>query len=243
AKSRTDRGYDAMNRISTLSFRDGNGNQSWSYWPDGQLRDVTALNNGVLARNSYAYNARGLLTDEVLEPGDGSSYTFSHRYDTNGSLSTHRYPDATEITYAPNALGQPTRAGDFAVDVRRYANGGLAGFRYGNAMEHIVEQNQRGLPKRRRDMFSGAVAVDDSYDYDGNRNVVAISDGATNGRGNREMGYDGLDRLIAVKSNAFGSGDYSYDALDNLRSMRVASRSYEYRYDGANRLTNVLDAG
>jgi hypothetical protein len=33
-----DRSYDVRNRIKALSFPDGNGNQAWSYWPDGAVK-------------------------------------------------------------------------------------------------------------------------------------------------------------------------------------------------------------
>ena len=60
------------------------------------------------------------------------------------------------------------------------------------------------MPSHRRstDAYGTTKFLDDSYDYDPNGNVAAITDGATgrNQRGNRDMTYDGLDRLTAVAS-------------------------------------------
>ncbi|WP_218569841.1 RHS repeat domain-containing protein [Pseudomonas sp. Hp2] len=58
------------------------------------------------------------------------------------------------------------------------------------------------------------------------------------------MSYDGLDRLLTAQSAMFG-GDgvarYSYDALDNLRTVQMGGSQRRYHYDGSNRLTNVID--
>lgn len=239
--ARADRSYDSMNRISALVFKDGNGNQAWNYWPDGRVREVTALNAGVSVRRSYDYNQRGLPVRESMDVGDGHSLVLRHRYDAIGSLAAHVYPDGSEIEYAPNALGLPTQAGRFADSVARHADGGLAGFKYGNGIQHAVTQNVRGLPDRRRDHLAGVPVLDDGYDYDARGNLAAISDGATGGRGNRDMQYDGLDRLTATDSPASGQARYAYDVLDNIASLRIGERNHRYYYDGSNRLTNVLD--
>ena len=41
-----DRGYDSMNRLVTLRFSDGQGDQDWSYWPGGKVKRVQTRNNG-----------------------------------------------------------------------------------------------------------------------------------------------------------------------------------------------------
>ncbi len=60
----------------------------------------------------------------------------------------------------------------------------------------------RQLPEQSID--SGGV-LNDSYDYDQNGNVLAISDGRVGapGRGNRTMTYDNVDRLITATSPMF----------------------------------------
>ncbi len=240
--ARVDRSYDMLNRISELSFKDGNGNQSWSYWPDGLLREVTTLNEGAAVRRSYDYNQRGLAVREVLDVGDGRTFMLRQRYDATGSLTAHIYPDGSEIDYAPNALGQPTQAGTFATAVQRHADGSVAAFTYGNGVQHVMTQNIRGLPDRRRDELAGIPMLDDGYDYDARGNLAAISDGATAGRGNRDMHYDGLDRLTGTDSPMFGQARYTYDTFDNIASLRIGGRNHSYHHDGSNRLTNVLDA-
>ncbi|MBO9739192.1 hypothetical protein J7432_09200 [Xanthomonas axonopodis pv. begoniae] len=61
----------------------------------------------------------------------------------------------------------------------------------------------------------------------------------------RTMEYDARDRLRVAASPSFGgtgSHRYTYDAQDNLRTHVTGDTSYEYYYDGANRLTNLMNA-
>ena len=242
------RGYDARNRIKTLGFPDGRGNQSWEYWPDGLPRQIVTLNgdgSGAVA-NRYEYNKRRLLTREQLS-FDAIDWAFGVGYTNEGQVASHTYPDGQQVAYDSNGLGQPRRVGAYASDVSYFANGGMARFVYGNGIVHTLTQNARGLAERSRDA-GAAVLLDDSYDYDANGNVAAISDGRAGTPGNRSMSYDGLDRLTATAASMFGHAAYSYDALDNLRSVAiggtatVAGRQHVYQYNGANQLELVKNA-
>ena len=82
-----------------------------------------------------------------------------------------------------------------------FPNGAIASFAYGNGITHTLTQNERQLPLRSTDAFGQSTYyLDDSYDYDQNGNVLAISDGLSGARGDRDMTYDNLDRLTSVKS-------------------------------------------
>lgn len=243
AGSRVNRSYDARNRLTTLSFPDGNGNQSWAYTPDGLPSQVTTYNDDGLttAVNAYTYNKRRLPTGESISQPGLYTWAFGYGYNANGHLATHSYPGNLIVDYAPNALGQPTKAGPYATGVSYFPNGAMKQFTYGNGIVHTLVQNARGLPDRSRDAYGSLVVHDDGLDYDANGNVMAITDGATAGRGNRDMGYDGLDRLTGTVSPMFGTAVYGYDVLDNLTRVKVAGRDHTYGYDTRQRLTNVMD--
>lgn len=242
---RVDRSYDVRNRIKALSFPDGNGNQAWSYWPDGAVKQITTLNNGVATYNSYAYNKRRLLIAESQGQADGETWALGYAYDANGNLAAHRYPSGQTVDYAPNALGQPTQAGSYATGVSYYPNGAIKQFTYGNGIVHTMSQNARQLPDTSQDAYGGTAFLSDGYDYDANGNVAGISDGATgrNQRGNRKMTYDGMDRLIKAESPMFGTATYSYDVLDNLTHVIAPGRDHYYCYDANWQLTNVKTGG
>lgn len=239
--ARVDRTYDSLNRLLTLRFSDGQGDQDWSYWAGGQVKRVETRNNGAATVNAYTYNLRGLPTSETIVYDGGQLWSLGYGYDANGALSTLLQPSGMAIAYAPNALGQPTQAGTFASNVRYYPNGGMSGFTYGNGAIHQMSQNVRGLPDRSTDSGGAGTVLDDGYDYDANGNVAAISDGLPGAPGNRDMQYDGLDRLLAVTAPSFGNASYRYDVLDNIVSATVGTRRQTFEYDFSNRLTNVRD--
>ena len=131
------------------------------------------------------------------------------------------YPSNLTVDYAPNALGQPTKAGTFASNVSYHPGGAIKQFTYGNGIVHTTTLNARGLPQRILDQHgpSATRVLDDTLDYDPNGNLFAVTDGATNRqqRGNRDMTYDGLDRLLTATSPMWnGTAGYAYDVLDNL---------------------------
>lgn len=236
---RTTRTYDARNRLTSLVFPDNRGNTVYSYTADGRPGTVsTSMAGEDTVITSYAYNARRILTEESLQVGS-FAWPLDYTYDANGHLSSHIYPGEMTVSYAPNALGQPTRAGSYATGVIYHPNGGMAEFTYGNGVSHTMQQNDRQLPDRSVD--SGGV-LDDSYHYDGNGNVAAISDGLPEHRGDRNMSYDQVDRLKTTTSPMFAGGTlYTYDALDNLVRFKAPGRDHTYMYDQNWRLTNVTD--
>jgi YD repeat-containing protein len=237
------RSYDARNRLQTLSFADGWSDTSYSYFADGALASVTALNGGAdVVTTSYSYNKRRLLTSERMQWGT-VDLSLGYGYDLNGNLASQVYPNGHSTNYYPNALGQPTKAGSYASGVSYWPNGGMKQFTYGNGIVHTMQQNSRGLPERSQDVKAGASPVlDDSYDYDANGNVLAISDGRPGNRGNRDMAYDGLNRLKTAISPMFnGTVSYTYDVLDNLRTVKTPARDETYQYDGYWHLTNIVD--
>ncbi|MGE8226453.1 MAG: wall-associated protein [Stenotrophomonas sp.] len=242
AARRVARGYDNRNQLTSLTFPDGNGNQTWTYTPDGLpsqiiTQDVTSATQAI---NTYTYNKRRLLTAETVGQSGGYNWALGYGYDANGTLAGVQYPSGLYVDYAPNALGQPTRAGTYATGVSYYPNGGMSQFVYGNGITHTMQQNGRQLPTRVKD---GAV-LDTTYSYDANSNVTQIADALDSAR-TRTMSYDSLDRLTQATSPSFGGGGqitYSYDALDNLRTTKLTGvKQYNYWYDAANRLSNVVD--
>jgi len=246
------RGYDARHRFKTLTFPDGEGNQVWTYTADNLPTSVvtTMLSDTRTVTNQYAYNRRRLPTIETQQLTGWDTYAVTRQYDANGHLASLVYPAGylgSVVDYAPNALGQPTKAGTFASAVTYHPNGAIQSFTYGNGLKHALTQNLRGLPDTSCDFASSCNAsavLNDGYDYDANGNVAAISDGRTGNAGDRTMTYDALDRLTQVVApGMFGTASYTYDVLDNLTRTKVTGgnrvRDQYSCYDSTWRLTTV----
>lgn len=245
---RIDRSYDARNRISTLVFPDGRGNQSFSYWPDGLARSITTQNDSAgqqLATNTFQYNGRRLLRAESVDQGAGQVSSIGYGYDGNGNLSHHVLPSGRVLNYAPNALGQASGVWEQATGlaladrVSYYANGAIKSFFYGNGIPHTLQLNARQLPQRSTD--AGVLDIQTVYDAAGN--TTQLLDTLRGAQHDRSLSYDGVDRLIEARSCSFG-GDcvhrFSYDALDNIASWQLGGiKQHFYWYDSKNRLSNI----
>lgn len=241
---RIDRAYDARNRISTLTFPDGNGNQTWFYAADGLPTQIVTLNDGGASQttNAYSYNKRRLMTGESTSQPGWFTWGLGYSYDANASRSGIQYPSGMFIALDPNALGQPSRVGSYVSGAEYHSNGSPRRFAYGNGVQFVQELNVRNLPSR---ITASPSVVDLTYAYDASGNVSAILDSMDAGR-DRQMIYDGIGRLTQATSAAFG-GDgvirYAYDVLDNTLSAKLSGRKdHTYAYDARNRLTNIMSS-
>lgn len=224
--------YDARDRLKDTSYGDGSPGVARTYTPDGLLATIVSGASSW----AYTYNNRRLLTGEALYTPyvAGAAVAVGYGYDHYGTARYLVYGDGTTIDRGNNALGQPTQVGSHATGVTYHPNGVVAGYRLGNGRTHSTELNLRGLPSVRRD----DTLLWDAYTYDANGNVTGISDWQE-GISSRVMGYDAMDRLTAA-NGVWGNGTFVYDALDNLRSSVVGSRSLTHQYaDGTNRLTGL----
>jgi RHS repeat-associated protein len=226
-------GYDARDRLTATNYGDGSPGIGRNYTPDGLLNQTWSGGSTW----TYGYNNRRLRTSETLSFG-GANYGLGWGHDAHGNVASLTYPDGTGVTYAPDALGRPTQVSGFASGVWHHPNGLIGGYTLANGVAHSTSQTTRGLPALWRD----AGVVQDAYAYDANANVTAITD-QQEGVNSRSMGYDGLDRLVAA-NGPWGTGSYGYDALDNLRSSTVGSRSVVAALDATtNRLSSLTVNG
>ena len=225
--------YDTRSRLTGTGFGDGSPAIGRSYTLDGL--PLTVVSNG--STWTYGYNTRRLLTSESLAYG-GTTYNIGRGYDGNANPAQLTYPDGVAVAFAPNALGEPTQAGSHATGVTYHPNGQVAGYTLANGTVHTLTQNVRGLPAVNRD--SGV--LQDQYAYDANGNIASIAD-QQEGISSRSMAYDGLDRLTAANAPAvWGTAGYTYDALGNIRTSVVGSRSSVHAYAN-NRLDTITTNG
>jgi RHS repeat-associated protein len=222
-------GYDPVNRLTSTTYGDGSPSITRRYWLDGKLKYSESA--GWVWH--YEYNNRRLLTQEGFTYG-GELYPTKYHHDSHGNVRQMDYLGNISVDYAPNALGQASKAGIYASQVRWHPNGALAGYTLGNGIVHSNTQTVRGLP----DQWSDSGVLSDKYWHDANGNVHYLEDWHqwSNTRG---MTYDGLDRL-KIANGPWGSGEFKYDTLDNIVYSTVGGRTLTHEFtDGTNRLTRL----
>lgn len=242
------RRYDAQNRLLSIEYADGVGNQEFKYTVDGLVSEIATkqATSEMPYYNRYQYNRRRLLTSESQALPSGDEWLLGHTHSTYGDVSSTTYPSGLTVAFEPNALGQPTKVGTFVTDVLYHPNGHVKSYRYGNGLRREVSQYPRGLTERICDSFvscNASSVLFEEYDYDPVGNLLAISDGRTGNRSDRSMQYDSLNRLKRVESPMFGVATYTYDALDNITRASITAgnqpRAHHYCYDANWRVTNI----
>ncbi|GGD39758.1 RHS repeat-associated core domain-containing protein [Pseudoxanthomonas indica] len=241
------RTYDTRNRLSTLSFPDGRGNQAWTYTNTGKPNTITTYNgvsNTEPVVNVYGYNRRGLMTTETSGQTGWYTWGLGYGYDPYANLFNVNYADGLSIIYAPNAIGQPSQAGTYATNISYHRNGALKQFTYGNGIVHTMTQNARQLPARSTDTGG---TLDLGYTYDKHANVASITDYTAGAKQSRTLSYDNLDRLTQAVGSSFGTATYGYNVLDDITTLKVTGgnkpRDHVYHYDtNSQRLLGVSNA-
>lgn len=242
------RAYDGMNRVKSVSYPQGTLATSFSYDPLGNPASATAATSGPSAAStgtvtwSFGHNKLGLLSAEVLAV-DGWTWTFGYGYDANGRVNAMQYPDGESVSMNPNALGQPTAAGRFASQAVYFSDGQLKAFTLGNGALYSAERNPRQLVSNFTFGTAGNLVVSQDLAYDEAANLTQITDRVGNGQRSRAMTYDRLNRLTGASAGSlWGNETYTYDTLNNLRSITNSSGVNAYSYDASNRL-NAITVG
>lgn len=232
ANQRTAYGYDERNRLLRTTYPGTTYPVIQTWYPDGALKSLST-NDAIW---TYQYNTRRLLEQESLAY-DGKTFRIDWTHNANGHVNGMIYPDAMAIDFAPNALGQPTKAGAYARIDKYFPNGAISDFTYGNGIVHSLIQNERQLPLHSKD---GAV-THLTYGYDRNANLVDIVDNLNGAADSRSMDYDGLNRLTDAfaPQQLWATAEFTYDPLDNLRESKVGARKCKHEIDANNRLERL----
>jgi len=236
--AQTTRTYDAMNRVKTILPPVGTQSTSYGYDPAGRL---TSAVSGISTWNG-TYNFRGMLTGESLQLAGQNAWGLGYAHDAYGSLSLIHYPDGENVSYAPDALGRPTQAGSYATGVGYFPNGQVAQFTYANGASYVAAQNARQMLSNFSYGNGSTVQLSEDFAYDPNGNISTVTDLAGGPR-NKSFGYDALNRLTSANAaGLWGAQTYTYDALNNLRTLQTGSQTSTYTYDPTNKLASISGA-
>jgi RHS repeat-associated protein len=245
------RTYDARNRLKTLHFTDSDGDQGWTYTPDGLPLQITSNNQGNSVINAYTYDKRRLLIGESLSQPGWYTWGIGYGYDVNGHLSTRYTPSHQNYFYSPNALGQPTALGiqnvaTYISGVSYWPDGNIKQYTYANGIVHTLQENTRLLPSRITDKSRTTTAVDIVYSYDNDSDRTLVNDVGGNGVHSASLTYDGLDRLYTANLVAGGSvpTTYYYNVFDQITQVLIGTQTRTFSYDPqyTDQLTSVTDS-
>jgi len=130
--------------------------------------------------------------------------------------------------------------GSYAAGATYYPDGDLQGFTFGSGAAYTATENSRNLLSNFSYGTASAVAVSEDLAYDGNANITQVNDLTNNGQRTKTLGYDGLNRLTSANAaNLWGTESYTYDTLNNIRTLTTAGVTNTYNYDASNRLASV----
>lgn len=264
----TTNSYDALNRLSQISFNDNNatptvqytyGDQSAANFGVGRLTKVvdgsgtTTFQYDLMGRRKQASQAIGSQT-----------YTISYSY-TNEQLDTITYPSGRTVKITPDAIGRLNKVdsnGSNLLTVASYnAAGQLLGATYGNGMTATYTYNNQLQLASLVSGSSTTPVLNLTYDYGSQNNgqIQGITDGITPSQSTGYT-YDELGRLKTAQTNDLTSSNtwklrFSYDRYGNRLSEvgeagtsslpfneatadPVSNRITNMQYDAAGNLAN-----
>ena len=227
--------YDGRNRLRTVNSPIGTPNVNRTYFLDDKLASV---DNGLVRREFIYDRNKNVKQEKVIT--HGQTFVTGYSYDGNDALDVITYGSGKTVTYAPDALGRPTRAMPYLTGAKYHPAGEMKQLEYANGVKTDINLNVRQWPQQQVIAKSGVPIFDTSYGYEGNGNVFAIVDNVESSYF-RQMFYDGIDRLTNV-SGPWGAGTFTYDGRGNIRSQVLGSTfSMGYNYDEAtDRLTSTV---
>jgi YD repeat-containing protein len=228
-------GYDNLGQLRTENYPDTSPDKTYIYDNNGNL---TRLQAGSSTWN-YLYNSQNGVEKETLNV-DGKSFTLDWTYNSLGAVSSLKYPSGLSVDYAPNALGQATKAGKHASSIAYYPNGQLKQMTFGNGITRKIEQDTTGRIESIKDNYQANAIVGLSSSYDYNDNLTSINDSVYNSSLSG-FDYDGSGRLLSV-TGPWGKADYTYDGLGNILNRNLGGSVTNYHYNNNNHLESISGA-
>jgi RHS repeat-associated protein len=234
--AKTVRAYDAMNRLTSVVYPTGTLPSTFTYDALGNVATNTSGATGW----TFGRNKRGLLTSETLSI-DGHNWTLGYGYDVNGIQNSTTYPDGEFVPYNPDALGRPTIIGSYVSALSLFKDGTIQFYQMGSGASYVGTKNLRDTFGNFSFRQVGTTPVlSENVTYDANGNITQLTDIATNNQRTRSMAYDGMNRLVAATANnLWGTESYTYDTLNNIRSVTNSSGVNTYNYDAFNLLSSI----
>lgn len=236
ACSRTVYGYDALNRIISITDACG-GKHGYTYDEQGHVSSVTDPAGN---RTEYSYDAAG---QKILEK-DGFGNILSYEYDSLGRIKSITDRAGRKTIYEREPGGR--------LKAVLYPDGRSVSYTYDGNGNILTKKDEGGytltytydcMDRVREVMGSGGEKK--SYTYDALGNVLSMTD--AEGHTTRYE-YTLSGKLKAVTDALLNRTEYTYDALDNLILVRRMGKEGEeerktsYTRDVFGRMETMTDS-
>jgi len=250
-------GYDALNRLVSVSYPDSSLNVGYSYdtaatacvsgetFAAGRLSLITDGSGST----QYCYDRFGQMVRKVQTTA-GQSLTVRYGYTKAGHLSSVTYPDGTVADYVRDSLGRTTQVGVtrpggsrqiLLTSASYYPFGPASEWVFGNGRLFQRTLNQNYQPGVVQDQSAGGLSL--GYEFDAVGNLVKLRNGNQGEPPLRRYAYDALNRLTETHD---GTTDvllegYSYDATGNRLSATDNGVTQAYTIASASH--RLMDVG
>lgn len=221
--------YDALNRVVRVTDPAGQA-VGYAYDALGRRTQLTYPDGQAV---SYIYDARGRMATVTDWDANATGYT----YDARGQLSRVAYPNGTSIEYGYDDAGHLTdivhrdAGGQILLPIHYDldANGNRVAMTDNRGTENYTYDD---LDRLAQVAYADGETVSYTYDEAGNRLTMESSL-----HGLTAYEYNVADQLLRMTAPDSTVTDFAYDANGNM----IRKGSVEHLFDGANRLTQVID--
>jgi RHS repeat-associated protein len=237
---RTVYGYDALNRLASLTLDEGTANEEsvlYDYYPDGLKKKVTNPNQtvstylydrsdrmiriahtgplGIMSSYDYTYDENGNRSRQI-ETNAGRTETTDYGYDLVNRLQTVTYEvgtaDATQVTYTYDLVGNRLTEQEVLLQ--------------SSTLQKDLTYSYDAI--NRLDSIDDPLGTEDvAYTYDENGNTLTKTKNAVT----TTFLYDIRNELGEVQQGANVLGRYGYDS-EGLRVLKIGDEGIRrYTYD------------
>lgn len=238
------RSYDALNRLTTITYPDTMQNIGYNYDDPSQAFGKGHRTGMIdpVGSTAFTYDRFGRLTQENRTINGGTNYFTVYSYDKNGNLTGLTYPSGRQAsnTYdnADQFSGETAQINGASTTLASslaYAPfGPRTGLTFGNGLADARSYDNR---YRLQNWTVGSL-ISKTHTWSNDDTLTGITDNLTSAN-NRVFGYDATHRL-ATANGPWGTGGYTYDANGNRQAKTEGAVSVNYTVTATtNRLANA----